>query len=299
MSRVCQFMLGLFLAATVFAEAQKTPRTPVHSTAAATTNRVPPAPQLQSPVSFFRKLLAMSPAELNDALTNRSPEARDRILAKVQEYQLLPPDARELRLRATELRWWLTPMLGMSPADQDKRLAQAPEDLRPMIQSRLEQWRILPPPLQQEYLESDQAVNYLTILPTPPPPEVVARQKKIAESFNRFFELTPDEKEQTLNTLSDADRAQMEETLKTFEHLPPRQRQLCVQNYAKFAGMSAGERAEFLKNAERWSKMSPEERQSWRELVQQVPIWPVGWSPNQTPPLPPNFPSPTVATNAN
>lgn len=298
MSRAGQLILCLFLASACVAGAQNKPKPPANSPVA-DTNRVSTAPKIESPVSFFRKLLVMSPAERLNALTNRPIESRKRILAKVSEYEQLSPDERELRLRATDLRWWLTPMLHMSRAAQDKRLAQVPKDLQPMIQARLDQWRILPPPLQKEYLSNDQAMRYITLLPPPPVPTVIARQQKIANQFNHFFELTAQEKKQTLNTLSDAERAQMEKTLKTFEHLSPRQRQLCVQNYARFAGMSASERAEFLKNADRWSKMSPKERQSWRELVQQVPIWPTGWTPRQTPPLPPNFPVLTVATNAN
>ena len=35
--------------------------------------------------------------------------------------------------------------------------------------------------------------------------------------------------------------------------------------------MSASEKQEFLKNAERWSQMSPAERQAWRDLVANVP----------------------------
>ena len=73
----------------------------------------------------------------------------------------------------------------------------------------------------------------------------------------------------------------MDKTLQTFEQMPVQQRILCVRNYAKFAGMTAGERAEFLKNAESWSKMSPAERQTWRDLVDHVPLWP---------PLPPSLP---------
>ena len=94
------------------------------------------------------------------------------------------------------------------------------------------------------------------------------------EQFNQFFELTPAEKSQTLNTLSDAERAAMAQTLAAFEKLPAKQRLQCTRNYAKFTGMSGPERAEFLKNAERWSQMSPKERQSWRDLVAHVPMMP-------------------------
>jgi hypothetical protein len=91
----------------------------------------------------------------------------------------------------------------------------------------------------------------------------------------------------------------MEKTLQSFEQLPPPQRRQCVHNYAKFAGMSATERAEFLKNAESWSKMSPAERQTWRDLVTHVPLWPPA-PPLVMPPLPPampKIPRASVATN--
>jgi hypothetical protein len=295
MSRFCQFTLGLLLMTFLGAFAQNSPL--FSPRAASNASITVPAPQ--SPIGFFRELLAMSPAARINCLTNRSPEAREHILAKVQEYELLPPEAREIRLRATELRWWLTPMLTNSPAERAKRLAQAPRDLQPLIQSRLEQWSILPPPLQEEYLANEQAMKYMTIMPTPPLPDVAERQQKIAEAFNRFFELTQEEKDQTLDQLSEDERAAMQETLKSFDKLPPEQRDLCVRNYAIFAGMSESERTEFLKNAERWSKMTPEERQEWRELVQQVPIWPAGWTPNQPPPMPPGVSPKAVATNLN
>ena len=81
------------------------------------TNTIPDSPvPVHSPVDFFRQLLAMSPDQRAAALTNRSPEIRARILAKVDEYEALDPDDRELRLRATDLRWWLTPLLRLPPA---------------------------------------------------------------------------------------------------------------------------------------------------------------------------------------
>jgi hypothetical protein len=92
----------------------------------------------------------------------------------------------------------------------------------------------------------------------------------------------------------------MAETLKTFDNLSPQQRQICLRNYTIFASMSTRQRKEFLKNAELWSKMTPEERQSWRDLVAQVPILPEGWTPpGQNPPTPRRSPHPSTATNAN
>jgi hypothetical protein len=257
------------------------------------TNLVPPIPRTHSPVTFFRQLLAMSPMERNHALTNRPPENRTLIMAKIREYQALDADERELRLRATELRWWLTPLFHAAPTNREARLAMVPEELRDIVKARLAQWDLLPPPLQKELLANDQTLRYFANVTMTNAPAASPEQQKIAGQFNRFFELTPKEKQQALNTLSAAERAAMEKTLKSFDQLPAQQRLQCIRNYAKFAGMTAAERADFLKNAEKWSQMSPKERQSWRDLVTRVPMMP----PLPQPPIPANiFPHPVVKT---
>jgi len=299
MSRVRQSIACLAAATVVFTAHSDTPPSAAAKFSTAATNLLPPPPTVQSPVSFFRQLLAMPPAERNRSLTNRSPEVRARILAKVREYQTLGPDECELRLRATELRWYLMPLLRTSPTEREARLEQVPADLRALAKTRLTQWDLLPPALQQEFLANDKTLHYFTRVETPTPPATTPEQQNIAEQFNQFFELTPAEKEQTLGTLSEAERAQMEKTLQAFEQLPPQQRQQCVRNYAKFAGMSGAERAEFLKNAEHWSKMPPSERQTWRDLVEHVPLWPPA-PPVILPPVPPavpKIPRANMATN--
>jgi hypothetical protein len=303
----CQRQLFFLLAMlTVLSlEAQNLPPSPLAIPPSAT-NPVPSLPPIQSPVNFFRQLLAMSPGQRNLSLSNRPPEIRSRILAKVREYQLLPPDERELRLRATELRWWLTPLLRLTGSERAARLAQVPEDLRGIVQSRLTQWDICPPPLQQKLLMNSQTLHYFAGVEQTNEASASPELQKIAEQFNHFFELTPPEKAQAINTLSPAERTQIESTLKTFEQLPMAQRRQCLHNYARFAGMSATERAEFLKNAESWARLSPQERQTWRDLVAQIPILPP-LPPPAPPPLPDNLLSrppvkifhPSVATNLN
>ena len=130
------------------------------------------------------------------------------------------------------------------------------------------------------------------------------QRQKITDQCNQFFELTPSEKQKTLNTLSEAERRQMEKTLETFGQLPPEQRLQCIQAFTQFAGMSAREKKDFLKSAQRWSQMSPQERQTWRDLVPQVPEWPplpaapLPPLPPLSPPLPPRL-HPVAATNPN
>ena len=282
----------------VAAQAQTVP--PVSSTLSSTiTNALPPLPTVQSPVSYFRQLLSMSPAERNQALAGRTKESRDRIMAKVREYMKLGPDERELRLAATELRWYLVPLMRTVPGDRDPQLATVPAELRDLAKSRLAQWDLLPPALQQEFLAHDTTLHYLT-QPSVQPASTNMLPDRIAEQFSQFLDFTPAEQQRLLGTLSGAERAQMEKTLNSFAQLPPQQRFQCIRNYAKFAGMSGAERAEFLKNAESWSKMSPQERQSWRDLVDHMPLWPPTPSAIM-PPMPPKFtprvPKASMATN--
>ena len=253
----------------------------------------------KSPVAIFRELLAMTPAERENALTNRPPPIRARILAKVDEYEALGPNERELRLRATELRWYLLPLMHESPANRPAQLAAVPEDIRELVQDRISQWDILPPALQQEFLEDENVLKYfervkpirnLSGTDTGTVPSFLypdAQHRRIAEQINTFFELTEEEKQESLNLLSKEERQQINKTLNTFDQLPALQRAECVQAFAKFAGLTPAERQEFLKNADRWSQMSPADRQTWRDLVTHVPEWP---------PLPPDFlPQPTSA----
>ncbi|HTV62144.1 MAG TPA: DUF3106 domain-containing protein [Verrucomicrobiae bacterium] len=258
----------------------------------------PPLPPGYSPVDLFRRLLAMSPQERDQYLANRPPDIRKRISDKVREYLALDPDERELRLRATELHWFLLPLLREPPATRDAQLAQVPEDLRDLVKSRLLQWEILPPPMQQEFLDNERALSYFAdvnatnVSPeggkNAPSEDEWARWKGLSNNdrriitaqFNEFFTLTPDERQQTLNTLSDAERAQMDKSLQSFSALSADQRIECIRAFTEFTEMSPQDRAEFLKNAQRWSQLSPKERQAWRDLVAEVPKWP---------PLPPGL----------
>jgi hypothetical protein len=293
MNRVRQSFFCLALVMVALA-AQAQPTAPVRPKISSSfdTNLLPP--KVQSPVSFFRQLLLMSPAERNQSLTNRPPESRARIMAKIREYLALDPDERELRLRATELRWYLTPLMHTAPANRDPQLAAVPPELRPLVKSRLAYWDALPPSFQQEFLTNDIARNLLA--QTPDASATNSQSQMIADQISQFFTLTPREKKQILGVLSEAERTQMEKTFQSFNHLPPQQRAICLRNYAKFASMSDAERAEFLKNAESWSKLSAQERKSWRDLVERVPLWPPVPMPPPIVPHPPHPPHPQPKT---
>jgi hypothetical protein len=238
---------------------------------------VPPVPTMKSPVDSFRTLLVMPAADRQEHLATRPADVQKKLVDKIREYQALTPDERELRLKATELRWYLKPLMSAPATNRAAQVKLIPENLREMVAARIEQWDKLPAAIQQIILTNQHAATYITLGP-PRPPGIPSPAGKIRTSlqqrFNQLFELTPSEKEKVLATLSDAERRQMEKTLESFGKLNPIQRRQCVTSFTKFAAMSPAERQEFLKNAQRWSEMSPAERQSWRELVNAAPKMP-------------------------
>lgn len=263
---------------------------------------LPPPPALKSPVDSFRTLLVMPSTERRQQLASRAPEVRAKILAKIQEYQSLSAEERELRLKATELRWYLQPLLVTEATNRTARLSLIPESVRELVATRLAQWDRFPKTIQQLMLTNRAAPNYLvTGAPTNLPPLPTAKiQERMGQHFNQLFELTPKEKEAVMMTLSDPERRQMEKTLAAFGELTPEQRDQCVMSFAKFTSMSEVEQKDFLRSAARWSAMSPTERQAWRELVSTAPKVPPLPHLTRKAPLPPPLPgtiAPPLTTN--
>lgn len=273
-----------------------------------TAPEVPPIPLgARSSITFFRELLAMDDAGRALALGTYTPEQQARILAKVHEYESLNANERELRLRVTELCWYLRPLLTKPAADRAEQLAGIPEPNRSLLQKRLAEWDKLPGEVKRELLGLEPTLPYIVeigsrsklqrqqILNSLSP----ARRSKVEKGlqkwdsmseaqrqltlgrFNQFFKLTDGEKRKTLMTLSEPERQQIEKTLQTFGNLSEAQRAWCLRSFEKFASLSPEERQEFLENAERWKLLSPGEREAWRQLVDFVP-----------PPLPPRPPPP-------
>jgi hypothetical protein len=264
---------------------------------------------LPSPITEFRRMLALPPAELERELAAR-PEAQRRSLeAKLSEYRGLSAEARELRLQATELRWYLRPLMSMSGSNRLDRLRLVPSPYREWAAERLLQWDALPAGTQAELLKNEKAIGVFlraqaeaagpvsaaAVSPTVRggtnwAVEVArwnaiseARRREMCAEFQRFFELPAKEQTLTLRSLSAEERQQMEATLAAFAKLPPAQRALCLTSFRRFADLTPVERAEFLRKADLWRAMSPEDRALWRRLVTQLPPMPPGYG---TPPMP-------------
>jgi hypothetical protein len=297
------------------------------STPPAAARVAPPLPPIpQSPVALFRELLAATPEQLETRLSGRTEAYQHAIRTKVREYHTLPAPEREARLAATEFRWYLRTLLGLSPANRPQPLQQAPATLRPLLEQRLREWDQLPTQTQRDLLQYERTLANILgpgtsaretappSRPTPPVPHPDLnrqlerwqslpedqREKAFAQ-FQKFFELSPRQKEKTLNTLSESERRQMESTLRAFERLAPEQRLLCLRSFEKFVSLSPRERSEFLRSADRWSDLDPADREVWRRLVTQMPPLPPGFGRPPLPPMPNRTGSlsrsPQLATN--
>lgn len=284
--------------------------------------QMPPVPQTRSPVDLFRELLGMTAAERDTSLAGRSAESRELILAKLKEYQMLPPDERELRLRVTELHYHLTRLMRAPATNRPALLLGLSEHTRELLETRLQAWDQLSPELRRSLLENEAAIRYFTDLVMTGPDQRVpddlspalreqrqaglerwralpeTERTELLRRFNQFFELNGPERKKALETLSEVERRQLEKTLATFGGLTASQRQRCLQSFDKFARLEPGEQAQFLKNAERWQAMSPAERQQWRDLVAKMSRFPplpterlAPRPPVPGPPLPPRPPA--------
>jgi hypothetical protein len=314
--------MGIWWAACLFAAVaaigQNAPAAPEPNSGseiAPSTNVFPPTPPVvKSPVELFRELLAASGAERKQLLADRSIESRQRIVAKVREYESLKPDEREIRLQVTELRYYLRPLMGQTSTERFDALRAIPDEKRALLESRLQEWDLLPESVRRELLDNEAAIAYFTEIESATEEQrrrtlenmSPARRQKlemglvywrqmpegqrrtILSRFNRFFELTPGERQRALATLSEAERQQIEKTLHAFGSLPSAQRAQCIRSFEKFASLSLEDRQLFLKNAEKWKVMTPEQRQSWRDLVSKLNIPPPLPPTGSIPPLPRN-----------
>jgi hypothetical protein len=278
----------------------------------------PEFPLVKSPVAAFRELLNMEPAERTKALASRPEETRKRILAKIREYQSLKPDERELRLKVTELGYYLRPLLRMPATNRAAQIALIPAGYRDLVQVRLVKWDQLTPASQQKLLQNEAAIRAITEVTNRVSTNAIPirnfmlqntisnwnrlspkDQKELSENFDYFFQLKSTERQKAIRILSKEEQVQIVVTLQKFGKLTPDQRAQCIQSFEKLAAMSPSQRQQFFKNAERWELMTPKEREDWRVLVETAPMLPPRIS---FPPVPETVATPQkkpIVTNGN
>jgi hypothetical protein len=253
-----------------------------------------------TPVAYFRGLLGMTPAERERMLAGQPEERRAQVLAKVREYEALPREVREERMRQTELHWHLLNLLPLDPAGRNERLKEVSPLYLPVLLSQLAQWDRLPEAMrkallanksflrayvQQQERSPSRQKDMFGLLPAQQRADWAqaldrwqelpeSRREELCQAFRQFFCLSGEERKETVQALSETERRQMEEALRSYADLPPEKQRQCVESFSKFAEMSAEERSQFLQNAAKWEAMNEHERQLWRTLVVKLPPMP-------------------------
>lgn len=254
--------------------------------------RTAPMPPLSpSPIDLFRRLLATNVTGRDQFMSGKSAAMRQYLESRIHEFEVMPADERNAKLQALELRWYMPRVMKLKPAERASRFETVPEPIRSIIRQRLLQWDILPPQLQQEVLDNETAIRFferperaggsegvLGAMSTGQRSDLEKRyaewmmlpETKRQEIVRRFDELVgmPEAaRSNALVRITEADYAQMQQTLSQFNALSKEQRAQAIQGFLKFAELSPAEQAAFLRTAQRWRTMSEKDRELWRDVV--------------------------------
>ncbi len=283
-----------------------------------------PEAAFQSPVRFFRKLLARDAAGRAEALAARSSTARAAIEAKIAEYETLDARTRELRLRTTELRWFLKKLLPMEPKQRAEKLRLMSTNDRELVAVRLSQWDLLSPGWREEVLKHERTMDWLRQRELNPAlrKDDGSAEPSLAEwrnlptetragmlnNFDRFFLLSRQEQEKTLAELPEQRRGIVGPAIEKLQALPQSKRAECLDAFRQIVAMPAPRRERFFRKADQWRQMTRSERETWSNLVNKfppMPPLPPGLVPKMPPlpeqaaeiiypPLPPGLDLPTM-----
>jgi flagellar motor switch protein FliG len=295
---------------TVVAESLRVPQPPLPPGAEASAglpSLTPPMPP--SPVDNFRDWLKLTPAQREPLLAQLPAADRKALEAKLANYDSLSPDARDLRLRETQLHWQLLALMKLPTAERKERLAQVPTQYLDVVQERLRQWDAFAAAKQKIFLEHEQEIGvYLELQETAPqergkvlssmPPEVrfplerrlqkwnnmpPPQRQELSDRFTQMFQSEERERAKIIAALPDDVRKPFENLAAQLKQLPEEQRNKCTVALKKFLKMSPDNQRQFLQNAMRWQKMDEKQHDAWRQIVNKVP---------QLPPLPPGMDPP-------
>jgi len=177
-------------------------------------------------------------------------------------------------------------LIKMPATNRPAVLAAIPAEDRKVIEMRLAQLMILPPPMLNQLI-TNQSVLRMFDAGQKGASNVLARvspdQQRLAEQvypvWKRLLELPPASRTKPLDKLTSADRANMELALNKLGTLTSEERAQARAGFKKFAELSAPEREAFLSSARLWQAMSEKDRDLWRKMAavlqRPIPSFPV------------------------
>jgi len=271
----------------------------------------------QSPIVFFRGLLEKSPSERASALADRNDFQRRFILRKIAEYEAMDPGEAELRLKTTELRWYLKKLVRLEGRQRQAWLAGLEDSSRELLAARLNAWDTLSPAIQKGILEHEQTMEWVRKMDLATPEErtrMLAAQdpaervemevrlkewrkfsdserERITALFMEFFELSEKERARILVRLSGDELKSVVPVISRLEVMDESELRQYVAHFNQMAAMAPLSRYAYLNHARQWKILNRQQQSNWKGLVVELPPLP----PSPPGMLPPPHPSISVS----
>ena len=262
-----------------------------------------------SPVEKFRLLLEASSSELNSELDTYPEETRSRIRLKITEYRKLSVEKRRQKLVATELRWYLPPLLNVDQETRDLHLKKLEPILANVIYQRLLTWDTLPEDLKSSSSKSSLIIGHLSKAPSLNPPlpnpsasgtlasaaqpssqntpslpgapgnsgSVKASNPVSEERLQRlqaYFGMSQEAKNATLKDASLMSDSIFMSRLNWLETMPEQLWERVLSHLIRFQELSAEEKKAFGQSIKTWNRLPQAEKQAMRNLVKRTPPFP-------------------------
>jgi hypothetical protein len=278
---------------------------------------LPPVAASASAVTdLWRRVLAMDDAQREAFISSKPAASQAFLRSKVQEFLVLPPEKREMRLRALELRAYMLPLMRLPAPARAQQIEQLPSDKRSDVKKRLLTWDIMPPQLQKDVLENEAAIRLVMesgnrnasreeLLAAVAPARRAemetnlirwneispAQQDQMVSNFERYFGQPLEERGKALRTLNEGDLAIITPTLNKLERMPDGERDRVLDGIRKFKSLPPAAQKDFVRAAAKWQAMTDKDRQLWRQLVTTIHA-------RSGPPMPPPIPRATSENRA-
>jgi hypothetical protein len=254
-----------------------------------------------SPVEKFRLLLEASSSELKAELDAYPEETRSKISVKIAEYRKLSVENRRQKLTATELRWYLPPLLNVDQDTRDFHLKKLEPGLAEVIHQRLMTWDSLPEDLKSSSSKSSLIIGHLSKapslnppLPTPSASGTVASAPKLPkvpgtsvsvnaaapvsqerlQRLKAYFEMNQEAKNATLKDASLMSDSIFMSRLNWLETMPDQLRERVLSHLIRFQELSAEEKKDFGRSIKTWNRLPQPEKEALRNLVKKTPPFP-------------------------
>jgi hypothetical protein len=116
----------------------------------------------------------------------------------------------------------------------------------------------------------------------------VEQRERMYASFQRYFEMSPAQKQKVLDRLPDGERQRVERALSALEKLTTAERRAGLEAVGRLVSMTGEQQQQLFANAERWKTLPESERKVWVKLAGHLPPLPPG--AGGLPPAPPASP---------